>query len=417
MRGRWNSFSSMMMNLSKIRQDFPILQTKVGKNQNINLIYLDNAASSQKPQSVIEAITRYYSESNANVHRGIHTLGERATSLYEEARNKVRRFINAPNTHEIIFTRGTTESINLVASSLCQTFQENDEIIFTEMEHHSNIVPWFIAAQTHRLKLKVWHVEDDGQLDLEKLKSLLSPRTKLLCVTWMSNVLGTINPIKEIIRLAHDHGTLVLVDGAQGVPHLATDVVDMDVDFLAFSSHKMCGPMGIGVLYGKEHLLESMPPYQGGGEMIKHVRLDGFEPNTLPYKFEAGTPNVEGAIGLSAAIDYISQIGMQTIHQHDSELVNKTLQGLEELPEVRILGPKTNRGGLVAFSINNIHAHDVAAYLDRYGVAVRAGHHCAHPLAQRFGIVSSVRASYYFYNSTDEVEELLRLVKKAICEL
>lgn len=406
-----------MLDTRNIRADFPILAAKMGPKADEQLIYLDNAATTQKPQAVIDAIVRYYQESNANVHRGIYTLGERATALYEEARSKVRSFIKARHNHEIIFTRGTTESINLVAASFTSLFNRGDEIILTEMEHHSNMVPWFLAAERHGLGIKIWHVEDDGRLDMGKLEQLLSPRTKLLALTWMSNVLGTINPIKEITARAHAEGVTVLVDGAQGVPHLMTDVQDLEVDFLAFSGHKMCGPMGIGVLYGKEELLDKMPPYQGGGEMIRTVRLDGFEPNILPYKFEAGTPNVEGAVGLGAAVDYLRTIGLESIHKHDIELIERTLEGLRSYPNVRVLGPLDTRGGLVAFSAGSLHAHDVSAFLDRHGVAVRAGHHCAHPLARRFGVVSTVRASYYFYNTLDEVDIFLKIFGKALREL
>ncbi len=406
-----------MLDPHKFRQDFPILDQRLGPSRDRKLVYLDNAATTQKPLSVIEAITHYYRESNSNVHRGIHTLGERATALYEDARNKVRSFIMARHSHEIIFTRGTTESINLVASSLTRLFQPGDEIVLTEMEHHSNMVPWFLAAERQNLVIRIWHVEDDGQLDIGKLNDLLGPKTRLLALTWMSNVLGTINPIKKITQIAHDKGVTVLVDGAQGVPHLPTDVQDLDVDFLAFSGHKMCGPMGIGVLYGKEDLLDRMPPYQGGGEMIRTVRLDGFEPNVLPYKFEAGTPNVEGAVGLGVAVDYLRSIGLENIHAHDELLVQKTLEGLKALPSVRVLGPKSGRGGLAAFSAGSLHAHDVAAYLDRFGVAVRAGHHCAHPLAKRFGVVSTVRASYYFYNTLEEVDQFLETLGRAIDDL
>lgn len=405
-----------MADLRALRSDFPILQTAVGPHAR-PLVYLDNAATTQKPQAVIDAIGGYYRHSNANVHRGIHTLGERATGLYEAARARVRRFLNARSDREIVFTRGTTESINLVASSLSRLFQPGDEIVLTEMEHHANLVPWFLSAESNRLVLRIWKVTDEGTLDLADLQNLLGPRTRLVAVTWMSNVLGTINPIPDIVAAAHRRGALVLVDGAQGVPHLETDVQALGVDFLAFSAHKMCGPMGIGVLYGREELLERMPPYQGGGEMIRTVRLDGFEPNDLPYKFEAGTPNVEGAVGLSAAIDYLGRVGMDRIRAHDTELVERTLEGLSAIPGLTVLGPKTGRGGLVAFTLDDLHAHDVAAYLDRYGIAVRAGHHCAHPLARRFGVVSTVRASYYFYNTAEEVDFLVETLHRAVKDL
>lgn len=397
-----------------VRQDFPILNQRLSRGDtSVALVYLDNAATTQKPRAVIDALAEYYQTSNANVHRGIHTLGERSTALFEDARETVRQFLNAGRTSEVIFTRGTTESINLVASSYGELLREGDEVIVTEMEHHANLVPWFLLRNRRGVRLVVWPLEDDGTLDLDRLPALLTPRTRLVAITAMSNVVGTINPIPRIAEIVHAHGALLLVDGAQAVPHLGADVQTLGADFLAFSAHKMCGPMGIGVLWSREELLERMPPYQGGGEMIRVVRLDGFEPNVLPYKFEAGTPNVEGAVGLAAAIRYLQGIGFQAIREHDRLLLQRTLEGLEDLDGVRLLGRAPERGALVAFTLEGVHAHDLAAWLDRRGIAVRAGHHCAHPLARRYGIVSSVRASYYFYNTLEEVDLFLEALREA----
>jgi len=401
-----------MLNVHEIRKDFPIFQreTKPG----IPLVYLDSTATSQKPLAVIEAMDNFYRRSNANIHRGVHTLAEEATALYEQARVKIARFINAPSAHQIVYTRNTTESINLVAYSWARAnLKAGDLVILTEMEHHSNLVPWHMLQVERGVELDFIPVTEDGLLDLEAYKTLLARNPKLVSFTQMSNVLGTINPAAEIIRLAHDAGAVTLVDAAQSVPHFKVDVQALDADFLAFSAHKMCGPTGIGVLYGKTALLESMPPFLGGGDMIKEVKLRSFRPNTLPYKFEAGTPAIAEAVGFGAAVEYLSAVGMDAIAAHEHEITEYALERLEEVPGVKVFGPSAqHKGGVAAFTLDGVHPHDVAQILDQDGIAVRAGHHCAQPLHEKFGIPASSRASFYLYNTRDEVDLLVNGIYK-----
>lgn len=394
------------LDVARVREDFPVLARKV--REGVPLIYLDSTATSQKPRSVIEAMDDFYRRSNANIHRGIHTLAEEATALYEAAREKVARFINAQSARQIIFTRNTTESINLVAYSWGRmALRPGDVIVLTEMEHHSNLVPWQILAAEREIRLEFIPVTEDGLLDLEAYRVLLSLQPKLVAFTHMSNVLGTINPAKEIITLAHQAGAITLVDGAQSVPHFAVDVQDLDADFLAFSSHKMCGPSGLGVLYGRKELLEAMPPFLGGGDMIKRVHLRSFTPNELPYKFEAGTPAIAEAIGLGAAVDYLQSVGMEAIAAHEKDIIVHALERLEEVPGVKVLGPTADyKGGVAAFTMAGIHPHDISQILDAQGIAIRAGHHCAMPLHEKFGIPASARASFYLYNTHEEVDKL-----------
>jgi len=396
----------------KLREDFPILKIKVrGKR----FVYLDSAATTQKPVQVIEAIINYYKNFNSNVHRGVYFISEEATRLYEEARMKVSRFINAESPRTIVFTRNATEAINLVAYSWGRkNIKEGDEIILTEMEHHSNLVPWQILAKEKNAKLKFIPVKEDGTLQLEKLQELFTPKSKILAITHVSNVLGTINPIKEIVEFTHKNGTLVLVDGAQSVPHIPVDVKDLGCDFLAFSGHKMLGPMGIGVLYGKEKILEEMEPFLGGGEMISQVWLDRATWNEIPWKFEAGTPNVEGAIGLGSAIDYLKKIGMENIEKRERELTAYAMERLKEIDGIRIYGPKNPelKSGVISFNLENIHPHDVGTILDQEGIAVRVGSHCAQPLMAKFGVSSMVRASFYIYNIEEEIDIMISALKK-----
>ncbi|HET9913201.1 MAG TPA: cysteine desulfurase, partial [Anaerolineales bacterium] len=377
-------------------------------------VYLDSTATSQKPLAVIEAMNDFYRRSNANIHRGVHTLAEEATAMYEQARVKIARFVNAPSAHQIIYTRNTTESINLVAYSWARAnLKAGDLVILTEMEHHSNLVPWHILQSECGIGLDFIPVTEDGLLDLEAYKTLLARGPKLVSFTHMSNVLGTINPAAEIIRLAHAAGAVTVVDAAQSVPHFSVDVQALDADFLAFSAHKMCGPTGIGVLYGKMELLESMPPFLGGGDMIKEVKLRSFRPNSLPYKFEAGTPAIAEAVGFGAAVDYLSAVGMDAIAAHEHEITEYALERLEEVPGVKVFGPSAqHKGGVTAFTLEGVHPHDVAQILDKDGIAVRAGHHCAQPLHEKFGIPATSRASFYLYNTKDEVDLLINGIYK-----
>ena len=390
-----------------VRDDFPILQEKTDSGRPI--VFLDSAASSQRPRSVIDTITRVYEQEYANVHRGIHTLSERATDAYEAARRKVQQFLGAANSHEVLFTSGTTDSINTVARSWGDAHvKEDDELLLTPMEHHSNLVPWFQLAERTGAVIKHLPLTDDGRLAVEQLGGLLTDRTKLVAFTAMSNTLGTINPVADITSQAHAAGAVVLVDAAQSVPHLATDVAALDVDFLAFSGHKMCGPSGIGVLYGKEALLESMPPFLGGGGMINRVYADHFTPAELPEKFEAGTPPIAPAIGLGAAIDYLQGIGIDRIARHEHALVEYAWQRLQEIEGIRLLGPAPeHRAGLVSFVLDRPHSHDIAQLLDGDGVAVRAGHHCTQPLHDLLGVTASTRASFYLYNTPGEIDQLV----------
>ncbi|MEO8355758.1 MAG: cysteine desulfurase [Chloroflexota bacterium] len=397
----------MSLNVTEIRKDFPILQRETSIN--VPLVYLDSTATSQKPLAVIEAMNRYYRRSNANIHRGVHTLAEEATGMYEAAREKIAKFINAPSSRQVIYTRNTTESINLVAYSWARAnLKAGDLIILTEMEHHSNLVPWHMLQAECGIELEFIPVTENGMLDLDAYRSLLSRSPKLVSFTHMSNVLGTINPAAEIIRRAHEAGAITLVDGAQSVPHLKVDVQALDADFLAFSAHKMCGPTGIGALYGKAALLEAMPPFLGGGDMIREVRLRSFRANTLPHKFEAGTPAIAEAIGFGAAVDYLSSLGMDAIAAHEHEITEYALERLEEVPGVKLFGPAAQyKGGVAAFTLDGIHPHDVAQILDKDGIAIRAGHHCAQPLHEKFGIPATSRASFYLYNTKDEVDLLV----------
>ena len=393
-----------MFDVERIRRDFPILGREVyGKP----LVYLDNAATTQKPQCVIDAISEAYCNENANVHRGIHFLSQQATDMMEAAREKVRQFIGAGSTEEIIFTRGTTESINLLASSFAQVFlKEGDEIVISGMEHHSNIVPWQIQAQRYGFKIKVIPVTDFGELDMDAFKALLTAKTKLISITHVSNVLGTVNPVSEIISLAHSHGIPVAIDGAQAVPHIKVNVKELGADFYALSGHKIYGPTGIGVLYGHKDLLEKMPPYQGGGEMIKKVTFEGTTYNELPYRFEAGTPDYVGSIALGTALDYVQEIGMEQIAAYESELCSYALSRLGEIPGMRIIGNAPHRSAVISFLVGNIHPSDMGTLLDRLGIAVRTGHHCAEPLMDRMGIPGTVRASFSFYNTKAEIDAL-----------
>ena len=403
--------NSIVERVRQLRQDFPILERQIG---NKPLVYLDNAATSQKPAAVLQTLDDYYQRHNANVHRGVHTLSEEATGAYEEARERVARFINAPSSKQVIFTAGTTGGINLVAYTWGRAnLKPGDEVLITEMEHHSNIVPWQILRDQVGFTLRYVPITDDGQLDLAQLDTLLTERTKLFCFNHMSNVVGTINPVTDLIAAAHKVGAKVMLDGAQSVPHLPVDVQALDVDFMAFSSHKMCGPTGLGVLYGKRDLLEAMPPFMGGGDMIREVKLSGSKWNSLPYKFEAGTPPIAEVIGLGATVDYLSSVGMEWIHAHERWLTKYAYDRLSAIEGLRILGPSPEeRGGLIAFTLNDLHPHDLSALLDRDGIAIRAGHHCAQPVHDRFGIVASARASFYLYNTTEEVDQLVIALEK-----
>ena len=399
-----------MISIESIRKDFPILGREVyGKP----LVYLDNAATTQKPQCVIDSISDAYRNVNANVHRGIHFLSQEATDMLEAARDNVRRFIGAGSTEEIIFTRGTTESINLLASSFAWAFlKEDDEVLISGMEHHSNIVPWQIQAQRYGFKLKVIPVTDLGELDMDAFDKLLGTKTKLVSITHVSNVLGTVNPVREIVAKAHKLGIPVAVDGAQSVPHISVNIKEMGADFYAFSGHKIYGPTGIGVLFGRRELLEKMPPYQGGGEMIKKVTFQGTTYNDLPYKFEAGTPDYVGSIALGVALDYVQNIGMEQIAGYESELCSYAMQRLGEIPGMRFIGNAPKRSGVVSFLVGNIHPSDMGTLLDRLGIAVRTGHHCAEPLMDRFGIPGTVRASFAFYNTKAEIDTLVAGIER-----
>ena len=400
------------LDTDRIRADFPILQREV--RPGVPLVYLDSTATSQKPAAVIEAMDSFYRLSNANIHRGIHVLAEEATAMFESARERVAQFIGAPKPSQIIFTRNTTESLNLVAFSWGRAFlQAGDLVILTEMEHHSNLVPWHMLAEEKGIRLEFIPVTPEGLLDLSEYQRLLELQPKLVSFTHMSNVLGTINPAKEIITQAHAAGAITLLDGAQSVPHFPVNVQGLDVDFLAFSAHKMCGPSGIGVLYGKKDLLEKMPPFLGGGDMIKRVHLRSFIPNELPHKFEAGTPAIAEAVGLGAAVDYLNQTGMDAIAASEHVLIHYALERLEEIPGVRVFGPSADhKGGVASFTLDDIHPHDVSQLLDRDGIAVRAGHHCAMPLHEKYNLVATTRASFYLYNTAEEIDQLVNALYK-----
>ena len=394
----------MFYDVQKIREDFPILSRSV---YNKPLIYLDNGATTQKPRQVVESITDEYYSVNANVHRGVHFLSQQATNLHEASRETVRKFINARSISEIVFTRGTTESINLVASTFADSqMKEGDEVIISVMEHHSNIVSWQLQAARKGIVLKVIPMNDRGELLLDEYEKLFSPRTRLVSVAHVSNVLGTINPVKEMIATAHAHGVPVLIDGAQSIPHMPIDVQDLDADFYVFSGHKVYGPTGIGVLYGKETWLDKLPPYQGGGEMIKNVSFEHTTFNELPFKFEAGTPDYIGSTALAKALDYVSAIGMDKIAAYEHELTVYAMNRLKEIPGMRIFGEAEHKGGVISFLVGNIHHFDMGTLLDRLGIAVRTGHHCAEPLMHRMGIEGTVRASLGLYNTKEEIDAL-----------
>lgn len=399
-----------MFDVAKIRGDFPILSRTV---YNRPLVYLDNSATTQKPRVVVDSIVREYYSENANVHRGVHFLSQQATDLYEQARGRVRTFINARSDKEIVFTRGTTESLNLVASSFGERFMgEGDEVIISAMEHHSNIVPWQLLQERKGIRLRIIPISDRGELLLDEYEKLFNKRTRIVAVTHVSNVLGTVNPVKQIAAVAHAHDVPVLVDGAQSVPHIAVDVQDMDCDFFVFSGHKVYGPTGIGVLYGKESLLNELPPYQGGGEMIKNVHFEHTEYEDAPLRFEAGTPDYVGAHALAAAIDYVSALGMENIAAHEHSLLAYATERMNCIPGMRIFGQAENKSAVLSFVVGNIHPLDLGTLLDRFGVAVRTGHHCAQPLMERMGVQSMARASFALYNTREEVDTLCESIER-----
>ncbi|MBP5375489.1 MAG: cysteine desulfurase [Bacteroidaceae bacterium] len=394
-----------MYDVNRVREDFPILARQIYGRP---LVYLDNGATTQKPRQVVEAMVDEYYNVNANVHRGVHFLSQQATDLHEASRETVRHFINAQSTAEILFTRGTTESINLLAFSFGEAMvKAGDEVVVSAMEHHSNIVPWQMMCERKGAQLRVIPMTDDGELQLEALDDLLTERTRIVCCTQVSNVLGTVNPVKEVVRIAHERGIPVLVDGAQSVPHMSVDVQDLDCDFFAFSGHKVYGPTGVGVLYGKEAWLDKLPPYQGGGEMIKNVSFEKTTYNELPYKFEAGTPDYVATHALAKALDYVSGLGMQAIEAHEQELTRYALEKLQGIEGMRIFGAAKQRDAVISFQVGNIHHLDMGTLLDRLGIAVRTGHHCAEPLMRRLGIEGTVRASFGLYNTKAEVDALV----------
>lgn len=402
----------MHFDINKIRNDFPILNQTINKN---NFVYFDNAATTQKPIQVINSISDYYLNYNSNVHRGVHHLSQLATNALENSREIVKDFINAKNPYEIIFTKGTTESINLVAYSFCKKYlSKDDEIIISEMEHHSNIVPWQIACQNNGATLKIIPFDENGVLEFEKIESLITHKTKLIAITHVSNALGTINPIKEIIRIAHSKNVKILIDGAQAISHLKVDVQDLDCDFYCFSAHKLYAPMGVGVLYGKESILDEIPPYQSGGEMIKNVSFEKTTYNDLPYKFEAGTPNVADIIALGVAINYIKLIGIENIANYENELLKYATDQLLKIENVKIIGTAQNKTSLISFILKNIHSFDAGTIIDKYGIALRTGHHCAQPIMKKFNIDGTIRASFAFYNTKSEIEQMMNAIKKVI---
>lgn len=400
----------MTYDVNAIRRDFPILSTTVYDRP---LVYLDNAATTQKPLCVLDAMRHEYLNANANVHRGVHYLSQQATELHESARETVRRFINAGKTEEVIFTRGTTESINLVASSFCEEFmKEGDEIIVSVMEHHSNIVPWQLQAARRGVAVRVIPMNDEGELDMEAYAGMFTERTKIVSVAHVSNVLGTVNPVREMIRIAHSHGVPVLVDGAQSTPHFKVDVQELDCDFFAFSGHKIYGPTGIGVLYGKEEWLERMPPYQGGGEMIESVTFEKTVFQSLPFKFEAGTPDYIATHGLAVALDYVNDIGLENISSHERELTSYCMEQMRSIDGIALFGTSEHKDAVVSFLVGDIHHLDMGTLLDRLGIAVRTGHHCAQPVMQRYGIQGAVRASFAMYNTREEIDALVEGVRR-----
>ena len=396
------------LNVEKIRRDFPIFKN------NPDLIFLDNASTTQKPQQVIDTLTHYYENYNSNIHRGIYTIAEKATAAYEETRDKVAAFIGTEDRQSIVFTRGTTESINLVASSWGQNLKPGDEVLITEMEHHSNIIPWQLICEKTGASLKYIPISEDGILDLSNSSTYFTEKTKIVCVIHQSNVFGTINPIAEIVKMAHDVGALVLVDGAQSVPHHSVDVSKLGCDFFAFSGHKMMGPTGVGVLYAKPALLEEMNPFMGGGEMIREVSMEKSTWNDIPWKFEAGTPNIAQVIGLGAAIDYLNEIGLQSIFDYEKKLLGYGQEKLQKIPGLTIYGTSKNKGAVISFNITNIHTDDVAHILDTSGIAIRAGHHCAQPIMKRLSVPATNRASFYLYNTFEEIDSLIEGLTKTV---
>jgi len=399
------------LDVKRLREDFPILHQTVRDGR--PLVYLDNAATTQKPRAVIDAIRRYYERDNANIHRGVHELSERATAAYEGARALVQRFIGASSPREIIFTRGTTEAINLVAQSFARPrVRPGDEILISTMEHHSNIVPWQMLCEQTGAVLRVVPIDDRGDLVMDELAARLGERTRLLALVHVSNALGTVNPVREIVALAHERGVPVLLDGAQAVAHARVDMRDLGCDFYAFSGHKLYGPTGIGVLYGRSELLEAMPPWQGGGDMIASVTFEKTTYNTLPYKFEAGTPHIAGGIGLGAAIEYVNAVGLDAIAAYEAELLDYATRGVSSVPGVRLIGTARRKSGVVSFVVNGVHAHDVGTILDQEGVAIRTGHHCAQPVMERFGVPATARASLALYNTRDDVDALVAALRK-----
>lgn len=400
------------LDVDRIREDFPILKQQVHGRP---LIYLDSAATSQKPQAVIDATSRFYEEQNSNVHRGVHYLSQLATREYEDARVKLQRFINAAESHEIIYTRGTTESINLVAYSYGRKFvHEGDEIIISAMEHHSNIVPWQLLCEQTGARLRVIPINDAGELLIDQFAEMLNSRVKMVAVTHVSNALGTINPVKRIIEMAHSRDIPVLVDGAQAAPHMKVDVRDLDCDFYAFSGHKMCGPTGIGALYGKSYWLEAMPPFMGGGDMIASVSFEKTTYNVLPYKFEAGTPNISGGVGLGVAVDYLNNIGLDRIAAYEDELLKYATEVISAIPGVKVFGAAREKASVLSFTLDGIHPHDIGTILDDQGIAIRAGHHCAQPLMKRFNVPATARASFAFYNTRQEIDALAEGLQNVI---
>ena len=398
--------------VNSIRNDFPILNQRVNGNP---LVYLDNGATSQKPRAVIDAIVEYYTTTNSNVHRGVHTMSQQATDEYEGARSKVREFVNAGSDREIIFTRNTTEGVNLVAHSYGRhNVGPGDDVIVSNMEHHSNIVPWQMLCEEKGANLKVVPIYDSGELMMDEYQKMLSPRTKLVSITHVSNALGTILPARQIVDMAHSYGTPVLLDGAQAVPHMAVDMQDLDCDFYVFSGHKLFGPTGIGILYGKESYLESMPPFLGGGDMIKSVTFERTIYNDLPYKFEGGTPDISGAIGLGAAIDYVNGLGFDKITAHENELLRYGTEALESIAGVRIVGTAVHKAGILSFVMDSAHPHDIGTILDEQGIAIRTGHHCAQPVMHRFQIPATARASLAFYNTKEDIDALVKGIDRVI---
>lgn len=410
-----NNMVQEKKNIVDLRADFPILSRRVNGKQ---LVYFDNGATAQKPQVVIDAISTYYEKQNSNIHRGVHTLSQEATAAYEAARVKIQKYINAPLEEEVIFTKGTTDGINLVANGFTRgVLQAGDEVIISEMEHHSNIVPWQMACEYTGAILKVAPMNDAGELIIEKFEELLSEKTKLVAITHVSNTLGTINPVKKIIKLAHENGTPVLLDGAQSVPHMKVDMQDLDCEFYAFSGHKMFGPTGTGVLYGKKEWLDKLPPYQGGGDMIKSVSFEKTTYNDLPHKFEAGTPNIAGGIGLGAAVDYLNQLDWKAVHQHEKSLLEYATKKINRIEGITIIGEAKNKAGVISFVHDTAHHYDLGTILDQLGIAIRTGHHCTEPLMKRCNVTGTARASFAFYNTKEEVDLFIAGLERALSML